>query len=224
MKSITLNLIRHGETYFNNFKEFQGWADTPLTPTGIQQIQTMAIQLKTLPITAIYASDVTRARQTAEILCAHTDWPVDRVRYSSDLREHFYGSFEGQKMTPVWQPIAYAHGCQTYEDLVLQYSVDQAQDWLSEADPSHFAENSTDFWNRFMAGLATIMTDQPDQAQVLLISHSAVIRSIVARYAPELLDPIDPQNGKLTQLTLTQTTGSHLDIAVTAYNQSELVD
>lgn len=224
MKTITLYLVRHGETYFNIFHEFQGWSDTPLTPTGVQQIKQMARQLRELPITAVYASDVTRARQTAALLCQNSSWPIDGIQFKTALREHFYGSFEGQKMNSAWQPIAYAHGCQTYEDLVRQYSVDQAQDWLSAADPSHLAETSAQFWGRFLTGLTGIMSDQPDQATVLLISHSSVIRSLVARYAPELLDPITPENGKLTQLTLTEAANGRLSVTVAAYNQAQLVD
>ncbi|WP_318765216.1 histidine phosphatase family protein [Lactiplantibacillus carotarum] len=223
MKSITLYLIRHGETYFNVFQAFQGWSDTPLTPTGIQQIQMGATQLSSLPITAVYASDMTRARQTASILCHHNTWPIKGVQVLSALREPFYGSFEGQKMAPIWQPIASQRGCLTYDDLVMQYSVDQAQDWLAHADPSRLTETSRDFWTRFTAGLTRIVTEQPDQAQVLLVSHSAVIRALVARYAPELLDPVTPENGKLTQLTLRQTDDEPLAIHVTAYNQVALV-
>ncbi|MCT4456071.1 histidine phosphatase family protein [Lactiplantibacillus paraplantarum] len=222
MKSITLSLIRHGETYFNIFHEFQGWSDTPLTPAGVTQIHQLAHQLRSLPITAVYASDVTRARQTATILCHDATWPITTIHFRSALREHFYGRFEGQKMTTVWEPIAQAHGCQTYEDLVTQYGVDQTQDWLSAADPSHLTETSQAFWARFLPGLAAIMAEQPDQAHVLLISHSSIIRSLVARYAPSQLDPITPENGKLTQLTLNQTVAGKLSIQIKTYNQTRL--
>lgn len=224
MKSITLSLIRHGETYFNLFHEFQGWADTPLTPAGTVQIHQMAQRLQPLPVTAAYASDVTRARQTANILWHDAAWPITTIHFRPALREHFYGCFEGQKMAPVWASIARAHGCQTYEDLVSHYGVDQAQDWLSAADPSHLAETSQAFWTRFLAGLTTIMAEQPDQAQVLLVSHSSVIRSLVARYAPSQLDPITPENGKLTQLTLSQTMTGNLEIQIKCYNQATLAD
>ncbi|WP_158610668.1 histidine phosphatase family protein [Lactiplantibacillus garii] len=217
---MTLYVVRHGETYFNQFDQFQGWSDTPLTPTGIQQIQNLAIQLKALPITAVYASDMTRARQTASILSHHTDWQTGNVRFKSDLREHFYGSFEGQKMAPVWERIANDHGCQTYDDLVMQFNVDQAQDWLSQADPSHLAETSQAFWARMTTGLANIVNERPDQSAALLVSHSSVIRAIVARYAPEQLDPITPDNGRVTQLKLSRGATGGVAVEVVNYNQS----
>ena len=223
MKKMTLDIVRHGETYFNTFNEFQGWSDTPLTPHGIQQINQMAKQLAPLPITAVYASDVTRARQTATLLCKPNDWPITTTHYRAALREHFYGQFEGQSMAKIWQPIAYAHGCQDYDGLVQQYTVDQAQDWLSAADPSHLTESSHQFWTRFLGGLTDIVTAQPTGAHVLLVSHSSVIRALVARYAPDLLDPITPQNGRLTRLTLTQTDNGQLTIDISAYNQDTLI-
>ncbi|CAM3154309.1 histidine phosphatase family protein [Lactiplantibacillus plajomi] len=218
IKAITLYFVRHGETYFNQFQQFQGWSDSPLTPTGIQQVQQLATALKGLPISGVYASDLLRSRQTASIICHHATWQAGSTHYLSDLREPFYGSFEGQPLTQ-WEKIANQHGYQSYEQLVMQFGADQAQDWLSAADPSRLAETSTDFWRRLTTGLSAILSERADQSQLLIISHSAVIRALVARYAPELLDPVTPANGRLSQLTLSQAAGGGIGVTVNSYNQ-----
>ncbi len=35
MKTVTVYLVRHGQTWFNRFNKMQGWSDSPLTDQGI---------------------------------------------------------------------------------------------------------------------------------------------------------------------------------------------
>jgi len=35
-KGVTFYFVRHGETYLNRLGRFQGWADAPLTPEGLE--------------------------------------------------------------------------------------------------------------------------------------------------------------------------------------------
>ncbi|GGN05236.1 phosphoglycerate mutase [Thermus composti] len=60
--------IRHGETEWNVKKLFQGHLDIPLSPTGIGQAFRLAQRLAKsgLPFNGLFASDLQRARQTAE--------------------------------------------------------------------------------------------------------------------------------------------------------------
>ncbi len=65
MKEVTVYLVRHGETYFNIFDEFQGWSDTPLTAHGQQQLAITARILQPLIFSKIYTSDTARAMTSA---------------------------------------------------------------------------------------------------------------------------------------------------------------
>ncbi len=60
--------VRHGESCYNAEGRLQGQSQTPLSPLGLMQAEAMAGALAGQPITAIYASQLPRALQTAEAL------------------------------------------------------------------------------------------------------------------------------------------------------------
>jgi probable phosphoglycerate mutase len=87
-----LVLIRHGETAWNRAARIQGHTDIPLSPLGLAQAERLAEALADEPFAAIYASDLSRARQTAEALARVHELPV---RLDAGLRERAFGRFEG---------------------------------------------------------------------------------------------------------------------------------
>ncbi len=89
----TIYFIRHGQTVWNAEGRWQGWQDSPLTKKGEQQAAAAAEELVDLGITHIYASDAGRAKKTAEIIGDRLTLKPSLV---SELRERFYGDFEGQ--------------------------------------------------------------------------------------------------------------------------------
>ncbi len=87
-------LARHGETDDNLPPlRFQGWRDTPLNETGRHQAHELAGKLVDRGIISIWSSDLSRARETAEIV-------GDRlglgVRLDARLREANRGRWEGR--------------------------------------------------------------------------------------------------------------------------------
>ncbi len=94
-----LILIRHGETAWNRATRIQGHTDIPLSPLGLAQAERLAEALADEPLAAIYSSDLSRARQTAEALARVQDLPV---RLDAGLRERAFGRFEGLS----WDEIA----------------------------------------------------------------------------------------------------------------------
>jgi len=90
-----LLLVRHGETDWNAEGRLQGHTDTPLNDYGRRQAAALAEELAGDGIAAIYASDLSRARETAEILGGRIGLPVT---VETDLREKNWGSWEG--LTP----------------------------------------------------------------------------------------------------------------------------
>jgi uncharacterized phosphatase len=88
----TLLLIRHGETDWNAEGRLQGHTDRPLNDYGRRQAHALAERLASDEIAAIYASDLARARETAEIVGARLGLPVV---LEPGLRERDWGSWEG---------------------------------------------------------------------------------------------------------------------------------
>jgi broad specificity phosphatase PhoE len=87
---MTLLIVRHGETDWNNDGRWQGHADTPLNERGREQARKLAESLD--GVDAVYSSDLARARETAEILAEPLGLDV---RLDPRLRERAFGAWEG---------------------------------------------------------------------------------------------------------------------------------
>ena len=85
-------LVRHGETEWNAAGRVQGWTDSPLSDRGRAQAARLAARLAAFPLAAVYASDLSRARDTARALAAPHGLPV---LDDPGLRERCYGDWEG---------------------------------------------------------------------------------------------------------------------------------
>ena len=88
-----LCLVRHGQTDWNLDGRYQGQSDVPLNKKGQAQARALARKLKGQPFTAIYASDLQRASETAEIIAASLHLAVVA---DPRLREIDQGKWEGQ--------------------------------------------------------------------------------------------------------------------------------
>jgi 2,3-bisphosphoglycerate-dependent phosphoglycerate mutase len=88
----TLLLVRHGETDWNAERRWQGHADVPLNDCGREQAHALAEELASDGVDAIYTSDLSRARETADIVGARLGVPVS---VDPDLREIDVGPLEG---------------------------------------------------------------------------------------------------------------------------------
>lgn len=85
-------LIRHGETAWNRVRRMQGHIDIPLNEEGQRQARALGAALASERPVAIYASDLQRARHTAQPVATAHDLPV---MLDPALRERCYGAFEG---------------------------------------------------------------------------------------------------------------------------------
>ena len=83
---------RHGRTAWHADTRFQGTTDVPLDEVGVLQADRAARDLATLEPDLLVASDLERARVTAEALAALVDLPV---RTDPALRETYAGTWQG---------------------------------------------------------------------------------------------------------------------------------
>ena len=85
-------LIRHGETAWNAERRLQGHLDIPLNAEGERQARAVAEALASERLDLVAASDLQRARQTAQAVAMLRGMPL---RIEPELRERCYGGFEG---------------------------------------------------------------------------------------------------------------------------------
>lgn len=87
-----LFLLRHAQTVWNQERRYQGWTDSALTDAGRRQAEAAAKALAVEPLVAVYASTLTRARDTAAAIAAPHGLPVLE---EPDFREMAFGAWEG---------------------------------------------------------------------------------------------------------------------------------
>ena len=86
-------LIRHAQAEGNRYHMMQGHWDGGVTALGRRQIEELAERFRTVPLDAVYASDLYRARLTAG---AAARWRRLPIRTDPALRELNVGPWEGR--------------------------------------------------------------------------------------------------------------------------------
>ncbi|MHB8644519.1 MAG: histidine phosphatase family protein, partial [Thermomicrobiales bacterium] len=89
-------LVRHGESTYNAEGRIQRQQDAPLSERGRRQVERIGERLRSYSFDACYASDLSRAADTARaIMQHHPDVPFE---FTTLLREIKFGIFEGRIM------------------------------------------------------------------------------------------------------------------------------
>lgn len=96
MVVFALTLIRHGETAHNKDNVIQGQMDVPLSQTGLRQAELLGIHLQNQQYSHVYASDLTRAMQTAESIIRQNKSCKASLLHDHRLRERKFGAVEGK--------------------------------------------------------------------------------------------------------------------------------
>lgn len=175
-----LLLVRHGETAWNAAKVLQGQADIPLSAQGRQQALALAPLVKRWAPTHVLCSDLSRARETADIL----GWP-------------------GAPEDPRWREADLGRWTSRPVKELLKSDADHYQRWRNGQDAPPEGETVSAFRTRVSAALADL---HPHEGDVLVVTHGGVIRAILAIVLgldAERIVAVDP--GSLTMLDFSTT-------------------
>ena len=102
----TLLVIRHAQSTMNASGLWQGQADPPLSAWGRRQAERLAAALAHVGIRRLVASDLRRARETADILARVLVCPLE---LDPDLREMDVGVWSGRPHAEIAQRWPRAH-------------------------------------------------------------------------------------------------------------------
>lgn len=86
-------IVRHGQSVWNKTRRVSGQLDPPLSDTGRAQAQRLAQVLADVPLTAVYASTLQRALDTALPAADRHGLAVDAC---AELREQHLGVVQGR--------------------------------------------------------------------------------------------------------------------------------
>jgi broad specificity phosphatase PhoE len=155
----TILLARHGETDWNREKRWQGLADPPLNERGREQARALAERLEPVPFTAIYASDLRRASETARLVAEGRGLGVTTM---PELREIDVGS---------WTGLTQAEVQERFPDAYAGLRARTGRGW---EDGETFGELA----QRVLNALRRIAREHHDP--VLVVTHSGPIRTVQA--------------------------------------------
>jgi broad specificity phosphatase PhoE len=148
-----LLLVRHGQSTWNAEERWQGHADPPLSPLGERQARAAARATAALAPLALISSDLTRARQTAELITP--DGLVLAIEPA--LRERDVGEWTGLTRTEIEERYpGYLDGFRA---------------------PPGF-EGDESLLSRTLPALEAIAQRLGDDAICVIVTHGGVIRSI----------------------------------------------
>lgn len=95
-------IIRHGQTTCNAVDKHQGWGPISLSEKGFAQAIAAREYIDRIHFDKIYASDLLRARQTAEILFPN-DYKSGNIGFDADIREIDTGAFYGKTFNDLYK-------------------------------------------------------------------------------------------------------------------------
>ena len=157
-------LVRHGLTAWNTQQRYCGHSDIPLSARGRAQARWLARRLQNKPIACIYASDLARARETAEIIATQRARAVP-VKVSAAWREMDFGAWEG---------LTYPAIAQQFKDQLGFFT-----------DPEQYSppggESLAQVLQRIQASLAAITcsSGSPVQGDLVIVSHGGPLRILL---------------------------------------------
>ena len=172
---LTLLLVRHGQTPYNAENRYQGQRDVPLSEAGRAQAVRLGARLGAIWAAqgdgasrfpgfpaAVYASDLRRASETADLIVAEMSAASESaaalltIHSLPALRERDFGAWEGL----------------TIEEIRARFP--------GETEPRD-AEPWTAVWERMNGALAAIYASHQADEVALVVGHGGSLRAFLCR-------------------------------------------
>jgi probable phosphoglycerate mutase len=187
-------LIRHAEAEGNLYRIIQGHHNGLVTDRGYRQIRALARRFESIPVDAVYSSDLLRTCQTARAVYEPKHLPLHTT---AALREVFLGDWEGH----TWEEINRLDPVNSYNfnHLPGQYTAPGG-------------ETPADAQQREIAALRQIAAENPDRT-VAVFSHGDVLRLTLGALQGLSLDEIgQTPYGDNTAVSLLEAQGDTLRV------------
>jgi probable phosphoglycerate mutase len=157
-------LARHGETPWNAAGRYQGQIDIALSEIGVAQAHALGRRLRDVPITRAVSSQLSRARQTAELALGEDRKAM--LQIDARLQEIAHGEWEGLLAGEIAErdPITF----KAWRD--EPHSVQMPQ-----------GENLQQVLDRAWQGFAAACAGLGDNDTVLIVAHDAVNRVLLCK-------------------------------------------
>lgn len=154
-------LVRHGETLWNKDLRYQGHRDIPLSEVGLAQAEKISARLAAEKLDVIYASDLSRAMETARIIARPHNLPI---KTEPRLKETNFGLWEGL----------------TYKELNEQFPEDM-NGWRTNPRDTKIpgGESLAEVMLRCKEGMDALIKENLNRT-ILLVAHGGIIRMIIA--------------------------------------------
>lgn len=170
----TVYIIRHAEAEGNIYRRCHGLYDSLLTPRAYQQLPCLAKRFENVPLAAVYASPLFRARTTAQAVAAPHGLTVE---LRNDLHEIDMGD---------WEDLPWAELPHGWPD---QYAKWCARPW--EAAPPH-GETVMQAGARMLNEVRRLAQENDGKA-IAVVTHGSAIRgalTIAHGFPPEKMNEI----------------------------------
>ncbi len=156
-------LVRHGATDWNLEHRCQGSSDRDLSDVGLRQAEDIAALLRGENLTAIYASDLKRARRTAEVISHPHNLPV---LIDERIRELDHGHLEGLTFNEIRE---------NFGEFLTRWRTEPAELQVPGG------ERLIDVAERAWLGLSQIVERHEPADKIVVVSHNFPIVGIVCR-------------------------------------------
>lgn len=153
-------LVRHARTGWNQHGQYQGHSDVALSEEGRRQARLLAKRLAGKDLHFFYASDLSRALETAQIVAAAYGQPVIPLM---ELREVNFG---------LWEGLTFQEINEKYAGLATQWRLNPGQVGIPQGEG--FAEVK----ERACRVIMDLVARHPDK-NILVVSHGGTIRAIL---------------------------------------------
>ncbi|CAM2010759.1 Histidine phosphatase family protein [Acanthopleuribacter pedis] len=185
MEACQIYLVRHGETAWNAEGRIQGQTDIELNQVGRDQAEALALKLANTTYDAIFASDLSRARDTAAPVARQKGQAVIEA---PRLRELDFGDYEGRLAVELKQQ--FPDWFKRFASTTPEFSVPNGETYAA-------------FFQRVTQALGNMARERQGQ-RLLVVVHGGVVSCALRRALPpeEKTRRLAIKNGSITRIDI----------------------